>query len=287
MKKINLKALQDISDLPKLLLSENPQIRWKNHQSVSREFEIEKWGSLLSLSKKDNISVELLEKKMHEHESYKPFLYQDDLYIDYPINISNFFLKKSIKLLKKIYAEHNCRSVMEIGAGYGRLLIPFVNELSNEDYEGVVGADYTFSSGQILDNLSKNLKYNIFTTQMDVSGKNQVRHSLQDIKMKRPIIFTCQTIMYVPFLEESFFNLMKTWSDAIFCNFEPTYPKASLDKLKTLQRKYIEVNDYNRNLEKFLNKKEKKGVIKIISSYNSEISENVFLPLKNIVWKFN
>ena len=80
---------------------------------------------------------------------------------------------------------------------------------------------------------------------------------------------------------------MKTWSDAIFCNFEPTYPKVSLDKLKTLQRKYIEVNDYNRNLEKFLNKKEKKGVIKIISSYNSEISENVFLPLKNIVWKFN
>ena len=31
------------SEVPKLLLSKNPEIRWKNKESISREFEDEKW----------------------------------------------------------------------------------------------------------------------------------------------------------------------------------------------------------------------------------------------------
>lgn len=286
MKKINLETLYGISNLPALLSSNNPKIRWKNHQSVSREFEIEKWGSLVSISKKDNTSVEILEKEMHEDTNQKPFIYKNELFIDTPINISKFFLDETVNFLRSIYKEHDCKSVIEIGAGYGRLLIPFVNQLSTKDFEYVIATDYTSSSGLILDNLSRNLKYDIHTSQMDISGQNKVDHTIGDLKPKRPIIFSCQTAMYVPFLEESFIELMKLWPDGVFCNIEPIYKKSSNDKLVEMQSRYIEVNDYNKNLENLLNEKAKKGIIKIVSSRNSKISENAFLPLKNIVWKF-
>ena len=58
MKKINKESLSRFSEVPKLLLSKNPEIRWKNHESISREFEKEKKSSLLEIiySSPNNVS---------------------------------------------------------------------------------------------------------------------------------------------------------------------------------------------------------------------------------------
>ena len=71
---VNEESLSRFSEVPKLLLSKNPEIRWKNHDSISREFEKEKWGSLLEISNKKNTSVNSLEKIMHPDSQKKPFL---------------------------------------------------------------------------------------------------------------------------------------------------------------------------------------------------------------------
>ena len=143
MKKVSEESLSSFSKVPKLLLSKNPEIRWKNKESISREFEEEKWGSLLEISKKYNASVDLLENIMHQEKKEKLFLYEEDLYLDKPINISKLFLKESVDALKEIYIDFNCQSLIEIGAGYGRLLIPLADALKKEKPKKVLGTDFT------------------------------------------------------------------------------------------------------------------------------------------------
>lgn len=286
MKKVSEESLSSFSEVPKLLLSKNPEIRWKNKESISREFEDEKWGSLLEISKKHNASVDLLENIMHQDIEEKLFLYEDDLFLDQPINISKLFLKESIDALKEIYIGSNCQSLVEVGAGYGRLLIPLADALKKEKPEKVLGTDFTKASGKILKNLSKKLEYNIDSCLIDISGKGDYQDKLSSIDCIKPLIFSCQTAMYVPFLDNDFIELMKTWPDGIFCNIEPIYNKDPKNNLEFLQSRYVEVNDYNRNLLDLLQKYSKKNLVEIIFSSSCKVSENAFLPLQTIVWRF-
>jgi SAM-dependent methyltransferase len=286
MKKINEESLSRFSEVPKLLLSKNPEIKWKNHESISREFEKEKWGSLLEISNTKNISVNSLEKIMHPDFEEKPFLYSGDIFLDQSLKISKLFLKESINFLKKKYNKFGCQSVVEIGAGYGRLLIPLADALKKERPLKVIGTDFTSASGKILNNLSKNLEYNIKTTTMDISGKSNYQDNLSIVNCSKPLVFSCQTVMYVPFLDNDFIELMRTWPDGVFCNIEPIYKKEPKKNLEKLQSKYIEVNDYNKNLLELLKDYSQKGLIEIIYSSSNNVSENAFLPLQTIVWRF-
>ena len=92
--------------------------------------------------------------------------------------------------------------------------------------------------------------------------------------------------MYTPKIDNDFLNLMKTWRDGIFCNIEPFFYEKASHGLQKLQRNYIILNDYNRNLEKKLFYYADKGIIEILFSDDHFISENAFLPLKLYVWKF-
>lgn len=286
MKKVSEESLSSFSKVPKLLLSKNPEIRWKNKESISREFEEEKWGSLLEISKKYNASVDLLENIMHQDIEEKLFLYEEDLYLDKPINISKLFLKESVDALKEIYIDFNCQSLIEIGAGYGRLLIPLADALKKEKPKKVLGTDFTKASGKILTNLSEKLEYNIDSCLIDISGKSNHQDKLSLIECKKPLIFSCQTAMYVPFLDNDFIKMMKIWPDGIFCNIEPIYNKEPKNNLEILQSRYVEVNDYNRNLLDLLEKYSEKNQIEIIFSSSCKVSENAFLPLQTIVWRF-
>ena len=51
-----------------------------------------------------------------------------------------------------------------------------------------------------------------------------------------------------------------------------------------MQRKYLELNDYNRNLLSILREAETKGVIKIVEEIPQIFGSNPFLPLSIIAW---
>jgi hypothetical protein len=92
--------------------------------------------------------------------------------------------------------------------------------------------------------------------------------------------------MYAPKVDDDFINLMKIWPDGIFCNIEPVFYENASNDLQKLQRKYVVLNDYNRNLEEKLFLYADKDLIEILYSEDLIISENAFLPLKVYLWKF-
>ena len=94
--------------------------------------------------------------------SLKPFLYDGSIY-DMTTSISNKFIEHSIDMLKNTYTKNECSSLVEVGAGYGRLLLPLIEAIENYKIEKVLGLDLTESSGLILSNLSNRLSYNIET----------------------------------------------------------------------------------------------------------------------------
>ncbi len=287
MLKIDLDKISQYSDLPSILYDMTAKVKYKSHQSIIREFEMEKWQSLISLSESPNTKIGDLSAMMHLESSLKPFLYDGSIYVDSPLSISDKFTDCSIEILKDIYTKHECSSLIEVGAGYGRLLIPLIEAIGSYKIEKILGLDLTESSGLILSNLSNGLGYNIESSVIDISGKNAVSHDKKLLSSaEKPLIFSCQTIMYTPKIDNDFLNLMNTWPDGIFCNIEPFYHKNASHGLQKLQRNYIILNDYNRNLEKKLSYYADKGIIEILYSDDHLISENAFLPLKLYVWKF-
>ncbi len=288
MLKIDFDKISQYSDLPSILYDKTSKVKYKSHQSIIREFEKEKWKSLISLSESPKTKIGDLSAMMHIETSLKPFLYDGSIYVDSPLSISDQFIDSSIDILKDIYTKHECSSLVEVGAGYGRLLIPLIDAIENCKIEKVLGLDLTEASGLILSNLSKGLNYNIESSVIDISGKNAVRHDKKLLlSAEKPLIFSCQTIMYTPKIDNDFITLMETWRDGIFCNIEPVFYENASHGLQNLQRTYIILNDYNRNLEKKLSYYADKGIIEILYSDDHLISENVFLPLKIYVWKFN
>mgnify|MGYP001380756879 CR=1 FL=1 len=287
MLKIDLDKISQYSDLPSILYDMTAKVKYKSHQSIIREFEMEKWKSLISLSESPNTKIGDLSAMMHLASSLKPFLYDGSIYVDSPLSISDKFTDCSIEILKDIYTKHECSSLIEVGAGYGRLLLPLIEAIERYKIEKILGLDLTESSGLILSNLSNGLGYNIESSVIDISGKNAVSHDKKLLSSaEKPLIFSCQTIMYTPKIDNDFLNLMNTWPDGIFCNIEPFYHKNASHGLQKLQRNYIILNDYNRNLEKNLSYYADKGIIEILYSDDHLISENAFLPLKLYVWKF-
>jgi hypothetical protein len=287
MHKINLASISKYTDLPSILNDRTSEVKYKNYQSIIREFENEKWKSLISLSESSNTEIKDLSAMMHSELSLKPFLYQGSIYVDTPLNISNKFIEHSIHILKNIYTENECSSLVEVGAGYGRLLIPLVDSMEDSRAKKILGLDLTESSGLILSNLSNRLNYNIESSVIDISGKNAVCHNKKLLlSAQKPLIFSCQTLMYAPKVDDDFINLMKIWPDGIFCNIEPVFYENASNDLQKLQRKYVVLNDYNRNLEEKLFLYADKDLIEILYSEDLIISENAFLPLKVYLWKF-
>ena len=100
MLKIDVDKISKYSDLPSILCDMTSKVKYKNHQSIIREFEMEKWKSLISLSETPNTKIGDLSAMMHVEPSLKPFLYDGSIDVDSPLSISDKFIDYSTDILK-------------------------------------------------------------------------------------------------------------------------------------------------------------------------------------------
>ena len=70
-------------------------------------------------------------------------------------------------------------------------------------------------------------------------------------------------------------------------HFEPCYEYHDSNTIYGLLcKKYIEVNDYNRNLIVILRQAQKDGKIKILEQQKNVLGSNPLFPFSVIVWEF-
>ena len=98
------------------------------------------------------------------------------------------------------------------------------------------------------------------------------------------IIFTSYSVHYVPWLHVDFLDFLADFKPRAVIHFEPCYeyyPKESLHGL--MCRRYVELNDYNRNLATLVESRRELDKASLRVRKNM-LGSNPFLPASVIEW---
>jgi hypothetical protein len=285
-KKISFDQINEYSSIPHSIGS-TAKVRKKTAASILQEYEFEKWGQLKALSKGLKLNEhDLLGQQAHKDAGDRLCLLENEIWLASGYDISCEYVSRSVKRLRHIYIENNCNTIVELGAGYGRLLIPLMLSLGVDKINKVHALDYTDAALEILNNVTKESNFDVRLKRIDLS-EGPAKQDLPDCdETFRPLVFSSQAIMYVPILQPYFFDLMNNWRAGVFCFIEPSLFNLPSSPLRLLQERYIHVNDYNNNLGDMLAHKLEEGHIKNLKIDSDILSENAFLPLQRFTWNF-
>jgi SAM-dependent methyltransferase len=175
--------------------------------------------------------------------------------------------EKYYDLIRTNVNKHNPRLVCELGCGYGYNLSLFGNDV--ETY----GGEYSENAVKIANKVGLN-----------VQNFNYYHSSDYDFIKPGSTIFTSHSIEQIPDAGVIIENLRarKHLIDRVI-HIEPTFVKERTSLLGLMRNRYIELNDYNRNLAEVL---KNAADVELI-----EVSYDVygFVPLNSsnlIIWRF-
>lgn len=290
-RKINQKKFKDniiaLNELPiynKFIepFINNHSPKKKNKRETLREFDIEKWGSLLRyFSKKDkNFSIHDVndyffskENKLFPLWNGKNFILQNEKEI---IKIqNNIYYKVLTKYLK------NINSLVELGAGYGSHFFKLAEKKKIKKLKLIAG-ELTKSGVELMRILKKKMRIDAEIGYCDI-----YRGTTKELKIpKHSLIYTSYAMFYKRKLDAKFVNFFLSLKPSYVIHFEPIYEHMDKNTFyHVLCRKYMKDNDYNVNLLSVLRECEKKDKIKIVHEDRMCFGGNPFLPFSVIIWK--
>lgn len=278
----------DINDLPKYSIWVHRLlgiIEWPDKKKTSteiiREFDKEKWGSLLEKvrSAKTPLNLENIEKIVLKNNNIVPCIIGNEL----QTLSSKEAFDKQYNIVKDIIAQFlPSKGLCELGAGYGQ----FILNLAEEDvFSGVpiIAGEYTFSGVELLKYLSASLKRDIEIGRCDFS-KPEIIDGLNI--PKNSIIFTCYAAHYVQEYSSEIISGLSLLNPKVVIHFEPLMEHCDdLTLIGALQKQYIKRNGYNQNLLTILKKEEQKGLIEILIEQPQVFGSNPFLPFSVVAWR--
>jgi hypothetical protein len=276
-----------VNDLPKyspwparLLGLEKWEQKIKTPTEITREYEYEKWGPLLEKVEKVNtpLSVEDVDELVFRDNPNLVCSVGDHLTL---LNYREAH-KKYLDLLEKILKKYlPASALIELGAGYGSVIIPLARRKKFCNLP-IYAGEYTASGTKLIGILSQREKKQILTGHCDFNLPNFLDFEIPH----EGIIFTSFSAHYLPTMTPDFIESFLSLKPKIIINIEPCYDHFSSNTLMDLmRRKYIEVNDYNRNFVTLLKKFEKDGKIEILEETPELFGTNPLLPASVIVWR--
>jgi len=280
LEKISLDDLPMYSDWPEKLLSFDPiNIKYKTESEVIREFEEEKWGDMLEHVK--NIASPTLQDVDGIFEgpsdSRYPFFYQGNFY--------RASMKQMIEghlcLYEDIIERHidGASCLVELGAGYGSKLFQLA-ECDKFSGLPLIAGEFTNSGRELISMLAKSSKKHV-----DVGYCDFRSMKIEGINIPEDaIIFTSYAAHYVPELSLDFVSFLRELKPKAVIHFEPCYEHYSTTSLHgMLCRKYVEINDYTKNLVSVINAAEERNEIDV-QIQKCVIGSNPFLPISVVEW---
>ena len=279
---ITLNELPNYYSFLEPLINNLSKKKTKNKKEVLREFDTEKWGTLLDYfsKKKEKFSI----NDINEHYFGK----RNKLF---PIWEGKKFIlqnqKKIIKIQNNIYYNilakylKNTKSLVELGAGFGSHFFKLAEKKKFKKLKLAAG-ELTKSGVKIMRILSKKMSINAKIGYCDI-----YRGTKKELKIPaNSIIYTSYAMVYKRTLDAKFINFFLSLKPSYIIHFEPIYEHM---KKKTfhhiLCRKYMRDNNYSLNFLSVLKKYEKKNIIKIVYEDKMIFGGNPFLPFSVIIWK--
>jgi hypothetical protein len=275
----SLDDLPAYSDWPARLLglsSWAPKIR--TAEENEREYDRDKWGPILD-SALQNPSLTLREIEAMESPEAKSTLcwIRGEFKILSLSAARGNYLNLVAEKLKEIW---NSEPIVELGAGYGSVLL---NLAKSSAFCGArfSAREYTESGVHLIRVLASREELSVDVGRCDFSAT-----PLASEIEPNAIIFTSFAACSVPVLGPAFVRNLISLRPKAVVHFEPLYEHAvGASMLSLLRKRYIEVNDYNRDLLTILREAEVGGDIQICSETEPVFGANPLLAASVVVWK--
>jgi hypothetical protein len=281
-REITLDDLPRYSSWPALALGEeNFQAKLKTPVEITREFNDEKWKEVQDwLDKDPALTYREINARRFQSIKKSPFFQNGRFYMMSPFEA----LDRHLALCGESMADicKSASALVELGAGYGSTILGIAESQTLPPNLPLYAAEYSAVGVSLIKKLALASGLDI------VVGKCDFFSSEID-KLDIPVnsvIFTSYASHYVPLLTEKFIELFARLKPAAVFHFEPCYEHQSQDTLHGLLcRRYIQMNDYNRNLVSLLHSQRERGKIDIFMEKKSSIGSNPLLPISVIGWK--
>jgi hypothetical protein len=279
--RLSLNDLPKYSDWPSRLLG---IIDWKakpkTEDEVIREFETEKWGVLYKQIESSGFKTSLkeIEESIYHSKSHLACLSDGDLFLMSP--------EQAFEEQIRIYCETIASflpadSLCELGAGYGQVILKLATD-KRLNVQKILAAEYTKSGVKLIKHFA-----NLQASAIDADLCDFTKSDITSLKIPEgSVIYTSYATMYVPELATNFIQKLASFKPSVVIHFEPIFEHCDTSKmLGLLQYKYIQQNDYNRNLLTVIQKAEEKKIVEIVAEKKQIFGSNPLLPFSIIAWR--
>lgn len=276
---ISINDLAKYSSWPKIIMgSDEISKKHKTPKEITREYNIDKWGALLEKMNNSNCSLKDLIRLSYDASVDIPILFNDKIILQNSSVAFHYYLNLIAETILK-YSP--ITTIVDLGAGTGSIVLSLASHdfFKNVDF---YAGEYTQNGCELIKTVAAKENIHIQVDMCDLSKKNIINMNIP----KNAIIFTSYTIPYIPKLHDEFIDAMLKLQPSLVINFEPCYEYYNSNTLLGLmQRRYIEVNDYNTNFIGVLSKANIDGKIKIVEVKKNIFGTNPFLPMSIVAWK--
>lgn len=276
----SLDELPKFSVWPRRLLGIEPwTTRNKTPAEVLREYEVDKWGDLLTkLGRGEITSLAQADRLFYAPDIRLPSCIGDDLLLLDMQEAHRRYLALLESVLDSLLP---CTALVELGAGYGSQILALAKQPAFAD-AAIFAGEYTASGVTLIKAFAAREKVSIVAERCDFNGDPLAILPVPE----NAIIFTSMATHYVPMLSSKFFDSLCARRPKAVIHLEPCHEHCASDTLLGLmRRRYIEVNDYNTNLVSLAHQLAAQGRLEILSERPQLMGQNVLLPVSLLVWR--
>jgi hypothetical protein len=256
---------------------------WKTETEVLREWERDRWGPLLSAVRAiegATLTDAVALVRRLEGESEELPIYDRGRFRMLPAVAAH---EQHYETLRDSLLEHidGAAGIVELGAGFGGKILRLARDPQLAHLR-FMAAEYTASGRALLDLLARNEGLDVPVGSCDFRTCRLEGLALPP----NCIFFTMYAAMYVPILGDDFPDFLARYRPRAVVHVEPVWEHCDATSLfGLLSRRYLEANDYNRNLLTLLKNSETKGRLQILRESRALEGVNPLMPASVIAWR--
>lgn len=278
------KKIIDINDLPKyskwidiIMGLESVAKKNKTEQELKREYEYEKWNPLLKLvSQNESLKLEDVDKLQYRQDNQICIYYRNEFILTSSYVAYQIYLEIVNQNLSPLLG--SVSSLVELGSGYGNIILNIA--LRNSSFRKKLFAGEFAESGVALSQLLANREKIEL-----ISGRcNFFNLDFPDFHIPEDsLIFFSYALVSIPEMPSEFLDRLLRVKPKYIVLFEPCKELFDLTTIHgILKIRYIEINDYNKNIYSYFAKSSRLNLIKIEKNV---FGSNPLLPMSVMIFE--
>jgi hypothetical protein len=248
----------------------------KSAESLTREYDIEKWGQVLELLKRGGATLDQADA-LFIKDIEQAYYTHGKLMMAPGHYVHRGYLELLTKELKKEIGDS--KHIVELGAGYGSILLK-LSRLPWLEHVSFTAGEYAKSGVESIKLLAGG-DSRIKAGRIDLSALDLAELSPSE----NSIIMTSWTMVCLKGFSEKTLNEILSYKPSMVMHFEPVFEHwEGGTLLEMLWKRYLQLNDYNQSMLTSLKEYEARGLIKIVEERKNVYGINPLMPASIIKW---